>query len=32
MARLAETLIACGWVIWREGADCHAKHRAFLMH
>ena len=31
-AELAETLINYGWVIWREGADAHRKHRCLMPH
>lgn len=30
MAQLAEDLVRHGWVMWREGAEAHLKHRAMM--
>jgi hypothetical protein len=30
MARLVDDLIKHGWVVWREGHEVHAKHRAWV--
>lgn len=30
LRQLADDLVAHGWVIWREGADAHVKHRSLM--
>lgn len=32
MARIADELVRCDWVIWRDGSEVHAKHRCLMAH